>query len=857
MEDISKQLQRIGKRKSDVPVTISYRIIELFSAGLYSSPNKAVEELVANSYDAMAQHVHVVVPDDPQSTDAVLWVADDGTSMDEGGLKELWQIATSHKRDSERESVNRPPIGRFGIGKLASYVLAHQLTHITKVEGIYRAVTMDFHDVEKDKTADQQKLKLPVRELTEPEAKSLLTPLLNKMGEAASVIHLFGPKAAPTWTVAAISDFKPLAFAMKLGVLKRVLATALPMSPEFVLFVNGSLLQSPKERIPVLKAWILGVDDEVAKRQGLETEPNPPIVKIPQLGPVSGFAELYSDPLTGGKAESWGHSNGIFVTVRGRVVNLHDPLFGLPALSHGPFSRFRMVIRADGLDSALRATREAVIETPGVEMLRLFIQAKFNEIRLFYNEWLKEQIDATRLSMRVGQTPQSLSRRPLVNAIRSVIEGKIPNLILTDVPSSLDAVEREALLRRLETDADSDKGIIWEVKLASIGVEQGLAIFQPVDGTVYVNALHPFYANYAEHFSSSEPFELLAVAEVLTEGYLFEEGLDSETVQRILHRRDRFLRELVYSSRLAAPLVAEMLNDSVSSKTQLEDAVGRAFSTLGFEVSPIGGKGRPDGIAQANLGVRDFAAGRSDYSIAYDAKSTGNPKVKAKDLNISGVARHRANYKANYSLIVAPGFDGEEDSNSAANTDARTHQITLMTVKDLVNLVMVASTHRLALLEIRNLFDSCRTPLEARAWIENARAQPAADWPVPEILDAIWALQRDTQLREPVQFAAVRMQTSQMKRFTARDLQEWMASVKRFAPQYISLDGDVVYLEVPPDRIIREIRGHMPKIPVAYRPPSMVRELKEATEAMKPKLLSKKKARTKSANSTKRRGKKS
>ncbi len=67
-----------------------------------------------------------------------------------------------------------------------------------------------------------------------------------------------------------------------------------------------------------------------------------------------------------------------------------------------------------------------------------------------------------------------------------------------------------------------------------------------------------------------------------------------------------------------------------------------------------------------------------------------------------------------------------------------------------------------------------------------------------------------------------------MKRFTARDLEEWMASVKRFAPQYVSLDGDVVYLEVPPDRIIREIRGHVQKIPVDYRPASMLRELKEA-----------------------------
>jgi hypothetical protein len=94
----------------------------------------------------------------------------------------------------------------------------------------------------------------------------------------------------------------------------------------------------------------------------------------------------------------------------------------------------------------------------------------------------------------------------------------------------------------------------------------------------------------------------------------------------------------------------------------------------------------------------------------------------------------------------------------------------------------------------------------------------------------VWDLQRDTTLREPVQLAAVRMQTPQMKRFTAHELQEWMASVKRFAPQYVTLDGDVVYLEVSPDRIIREVRGHVQKLPVEYRPASVVRELKQAAD---------------------------
>ena len=46
----------------------------------------------------------------------------------------------------------------------------------------------------------------------------------------------------------------------------------------------------------------------------------------------------------------------------------------------------------------------------------------------------------------------------------------------------------------------------------------------------------------------------------------------------------------------------------------------------------------------------------------------------------------------------------------------------------------------------------------------------------------------------------------------------------------VTVDGDVVYLEVSPERIIREIRGHVQKMPVEYRPASVVRELSQAPD---------------------------
>ena len=47
-------LSNLGTLEGTVPVQIGPRFLELFSENLYSSPNKAFEELVANSWDASA-----------------------------------------------------------------------------------------------------------------------------------------------------------------------------------------------------------------------------------------------------------------------------------------------------------------------------------------------------------------------------------------------------------------------------------------------------------------------------------------------------------------------------------------------------------------------------------------------------------------------------------------------------------------------------------------------------------------------------------------------------------------------------------------------------------------------------------
>jgi HSP90 family molecular chaperone len=138
-----------GKATDSIDVRLSYRIIELFSEGLYASPNKAIEELVANSFDAGAQYVHVLMSPNLHDQDATIVVIDDGEGMDAQGLKDHWLIGISNKRRLANLPKNRQQIGKFGIGKLATYVLADRLTHITRRNGKFYSTSMDFGAVDK------------------------------------------------------------------------------------------------------------------------------------------------------------------------------------------------------------------------------------------------------------------------------------------------------------------------------------------------------------------------------------------------------------------------------------------------------------------------------------------------------------------------------------------------------------------------------------------------------------------------------------------------------------------------------------------------------------------------------------
>ncbi len=790
----------IGKKVDTIPVTISYRIIELFSAGLYSSPNKAFEEMVSNSYDAGASKVSVYVPIDKSLPNSILWVADNGSSMDKEGLKQFWKIGESQKRQSIDQE--RLPIGKFGIGKLATYILTNNLSLICKaIDGKYYAVTMNYSAINKD-TSSSDTIELDEKELTLEEVKTILSPLIKAGTQDLVSFRLWGDRAETTWTFAILSSLKPKATEIKEGRLKWILGTALPLNPNFQLLFNGMPIQSSKVRTNPWKTWVFGMDDAVATNAKYNYEvgeyKSKPCVHLKNLRNVVGQIDLYRDSLLGGKSEELGRSNGIFLTVRGRLINIDDPLIGMEALSHGVFNRVRIIVNADDLDAYITSTRESIQSSSALEDLREYIKRKFGQTKDWYFEEVEIEEKLNRASHKISYASASLSRRPLLVAAKKFINGELDDLVLTQMPEGLDAKQKEDFVQSLEADLTSEKGIIKEVEwVSTLNPEDPIAKLEIATGEARINLLHPFFANFLDEVKSLLPFQLIALTEILTECFLLDSGIAQKEVKDIMYKRDAVLRELTFSDKPNAPFVASLLSASLGDSSGLEKAVTDAFNSLGYESTRIGGNGKPDGKAVAYLGSLNSP---ENYSITFDAKSTAKNKIKATTAHISGVDRHRDDYNANFACVIAIDFEGAGDPDSSVNTEAKKHRINLIKAKDLLALVLLASPKLIGLKELREFFENCHTVIETAKWIEELRSKEVPRGPIKELLESAFNLiKSDT---EPPHIMALRMSNPELKKHSADSLKSLVQSIERLVPSYISITNDIVSLNAPPEKIL-------------------------------------------------------
>src|SRR5713101_5881868 len=91
-------------------ITVSSRIVDYLSSGLYRTPAACLKELVNNSYDADAQRASLFVKPD---ADRII-IEDDGDGMDQKEFQRHFdRVSQSFKRESDEVTASgRPKIGR-------------------------------------------------------------------------------------------------------------------------------------------------------------------------------------------------------------------------------------------------------------------------------------------------------------------------------------------------------------------------------------------------------------------------------------------------------------------------------------------------------------------------------------------------------------------------------------------------------------------------------------------------------------------------------------------------------------------------------------------------------------------------
>ena len=231
---VAESLTASGKPIAEALVQVRYEVVRLLSEQLYSSPLKAIEELVVNAWDAEASTCRVSVPS-PEDlrahlADAFVAVFDDGEGIGLEGLIDLWHVGRSRKREPAWEAGHqRKQIGKFGIGKLATYALGRQVTYVSLLDGTIRGVTLDFDRLSAASPADGTvaPIELAILQLG-GDAPAGLSPLADAFRAVGVDPGTLVNGSISSWTLVVIERLNQKAQEIRPGRLHWVLQTAMP-----------------------------------------------------------------------------------------------------------------------------------------------------------------------------------------------------------------------------------------------------------------------------------------------------------------------------------------------------------------------------------------------------------------------------------------------------------------------------------------------------------------------------------------------------------------------------------------------------------------------------------------------------
>lgn len=788
ISDFAHAGDEIGK----ISVSISYDIIRLFSEGLYKSPHKAIEELVSNSYDAEARRVHVLLPDPENGTNSLspLWVIDDGHGMNIDGFHQLWRVADSDKTDAS-PSIGRLPIGQFGIGKLAAYVLAWHLVHLSRVRDQFLLTVMDFRNVTGRQADHSDPAKISLRKVDEKTARVLLSDV--RMRDPNAWNLLFGANGPRSWTVAGLSDFRDLSNRLSAGTLRWVLSTGLPLHSDFQIYLGGELIISSKERLEPIKSMKIDHD-------------------LPDIGPIKGDARIYKEPLTRGKSADLARSHGFFVRVRERVINLEDELFGVTQPNHAAWARFALEVRVEGLRDHLLSSREGVRDSKPVREFREFLLGVFNQCRSAFKEWQRTQIEDLDIHLLLSDEPSIHILEPLFRGVRTTVESGEGSFYIA-TPKGVGEDGASVWLEGFRTEFESRP--FEPPTFVRSGPHSTAVQYDPGTRSLSINLEHPFINKLTGDGKNRNPAKLFASSEVLLEGLLQEQGFDTVAIAGFLRDRDRVLRLMSGDAPPSMIEALRLLQVANQNENALERATGAAFRVLGFDYERRGGS-RPgtDGVLFARLGRHTSAAhGHRDYKLVYDAKHTKKSSVPADKIDPSSLEHFRSEEGAAYGFFVAKKYAAEEDPEGKINRKISPEspqppyrRLTLLKIAHLERLVRLHMCHGLTLTDLWKMFEKCRTVVDVDRWIDGVQQGfSKSEVPLVNLIEALERLKSDTKAVPNVKVA--RAVTSGLKQFSPERLSARLKAVETIVGErWLHIDdSDDVVMHQTGNQILSEL----------------------------------------------------
>lgn len=844
----------MSDKVSEVKLKIDYEIIQHFSQHLYGSPNKAVEELVSNSFDAAAQEVRVYIPKTQTQKSVVVW--DDGDSMDVAGLQNLWWIARSPKREEKREvevrksgaTYKRKVIGKFGIGKLASYAIGDRMTHLCRRGDDFLLVRVKYTRLEKlgerarrkeaaeaasqaaDSTGhgdeeahesgggepgDPPTFTTPIIKLTETEARRFVESLFDGAGRTektnAAIDSLFKKES---WTLAAITNLKEEKLSLlTYGRLNWLLGTGMPLRPDFKVWLNDEEVSSKLEK-NALHCWDLGTkevqeairsvwaderDDGKVRGEpvfgeeiGLDSrspDKKIPFVQLPNLGAVFGEMRIFEDSLVSGKASELARSHGFFILVRGRLLNADDDKLFIKHPSYGAFNRSQFILNADGLDAELLADRERLNkQTPRTIELEVLSRAVYQAVRSKSEAVEEEKANRIKTESLIPVRSRDYYREP-ISALLAQADEKTHSGFEIDAPK----VERKAL-----------------------GAGEQLSLFAPEAGGFQINEAHPLYKQLKSEFGDGNVakkfyrfIEAFAIADRLLEGHLYLVGLDEETVAEIMRWRDEQLRTFAVSlGNNQSDLETKLWNASFKGDKEFEEATAAVLRDMGFECTHDGGSGKKDVLVAAPIGT-------DGYKLIFEAKGCSEKyKVKNDGAEVSGAANHLKGTGATHAVIIArefTGFGQDAEADAAVLGECRMIKgdaVSIITVEALCRLHQAMGRYHYRMDLLKDVFTAIEPPAAKLRRIEELR-EPMEGFDYKLVLNRIWERQGNQAQKDVVAYRAIMqdMNTELGEDYDIAAFDAKLQALEELAKGHIELNTKerTVFLRNSPEHLISRI----------------------------------------------------